>query len=66
MEYFEFAGKMYKIVPSPDLAFPCNGCAFNDSQELCENAPSCDNENFCGIFVETSQNALQQEQEASS
>lgn len=29
-EIFEFKGKIYKVIKTPDSDYSCNGCAFTD------------------------------------
>lgn len=29
-ETFEFKGKIYKVIKTPDSDYRCNGCAFTD------------------------------------
>ena len=63
MEDFEFTGKMYKAVEVKRNR--CDGCSFERCPiSICYKLPDCNTVPY--IFVETSQNALQQEQEASS
>ena len=71
MEDFSFNGIHYKPVEVP-IKQGCDGCVFfiNRQQTLCiENCtivPHCMKGGKVCVFVEASQNALQQEQEESS
>jgi len=72
MEDFSIGGKHYKYTQVP-FSNDCEGCAFwaNGRQTLCNlpvssPVPDCLFGGKAYIFVEASQNALQQEQEESS